>query len=281
MRTSCILTSFLTLASGFEMEEVPEVPDPSGCAVLVTGSIDDVVNSAYDIAQAALDCSAPSLSQTACASDLTDMMSYWFNLANKISSATSACGSLNNACAADITQALGDVSDVSNNLVASAGDCVTNPFICSYDVVSAVDCVNGVVGDVLMALSDCEFSELPEAARSPLLEALATAPPAREKRLRMTRSAASTQGAVMERRLAEKAPESDAFAKLQFELEDGFQKWAGLYRSQVNATSGASPRKTHEQVQSALAAAGEHLRAQLASFTRKGGDISSNSALAV
>merc|ERR1719495_2435997 len=111
------------------------------------------------------------------------MMSYWFNLANKISSATSVCGSLDNACAADITQAFGDVSDVSNNLIASAGDCVTDPFICSYDVVSAVDCVNGVVADILASLYHCDFSQAPAAARDQMLQALSS-PHQRDSRLR-------------------------------------------------------------------------------------------------
>jgi len=263
MKTSCILASLLSLTSGVE-----EVPDPSGCAVLVTGSIDDVVNSAYDIAQAALDCSPPALSQAACASDLTDMMSYWFNLANKISSATSVCGSLDNACAADITQAFGDVSDVSNNLIASAGDCMTDPFICSYDVVSAVDCVNGVVADILSSLYHCDFSQAPAAARDQMLQSLAS-PHQRESRLR-TREVDS--GNYMERRLADEetqeANDATAFSKLQTEMEDGFKKWAGMYRKHSN-TSGFA-RKTHAEVQTAMSAAVKHLRVQLDSFVKKG-----------
>jgi len=265
MKTSCILASILSLTSGVE-----EVPDPSGCAVLITGSIDDVVNSAYDIAQAALDCSPPALSQSACASDLTDMMSYWFNLANKISSATSVCGSLDNACAADITQAFGDVSDVSNNLIASAGDCVTDPFICSYDVVSAVDCVNGVVADILSSLYHCDFSQVPAAARDPMIQALAS-PHQRDSRLR---SREVERGNYMERRLtddSQEALDASAFDKLQIEMEDGFKKWAGMYRKHSN-TSGFA-RKTHAEVQSAMSAAVKHLRAQLDAFAKKGESV--------
>lgn len=132
-----------------------QYPSPSGCTQLVVGMVDDVVNAAYDIAQATTDCTLPGLSENSCAADLTDMLSYWFNLANKISTATLECGRLDNLCSADITQGLGDLSDTSNVLIAASSDCMTSAFLCVYDVITAVDDMNGFISDILGALDDC------------------------------------------------------------------------------------------------------------------------------
>jgi len=138
-------------------------PLPSQCGRLVVGCIDDIVNAAYDINQAAADCTLPGLDQLSCAGDLTDMMSYWFNLGNKISTLTLMCGALDNACAANILQALGDISDTSNNLVASAQDCTTDSWLCAYDIVSAIDTLNAFTADIIYALQTCNQGALPPA----------------------------------------------------------------------------------------------------------------------
>jgi len=138
-----------------------QVFDPAGCAYAVVSGIDFVVNAAYDIVQAAADCTLPGLDELACASDLSDMLSYWFNLGSQISRMTFVCGSLDNVCAATILQAFGDISDTSNALVASASDCVSDPFICTFDVVSAIDDMNNFVLDLIGALQGCNGGPIP------------------------------------------------------------------------------------------------------------------------
>eukprot|EP00443_Scrippsiella_acuminata_P126934 CAMPEP_0115658790 /NCGR_PEP_ID=MMETSP0272-20121206/45389_1 /TAXON_ID=71861 /ORGANISM="Scrippsiella trochoidea, Strain CCMP3099" /LENGTH=347 /DNA_ID=CAMNT_0003096883 /DNA_START=46 /DNA_END=1089 /DNA_ORIENTATION=- len=136
------------------------IPDPASCAGTIVGSIDDIVNAAYDINQAALDCTLPDLDELSCAADLTDMMSYWFNLGNKVATLTLVCGQLDNGCAADVLQAFGDISDTSNALVAAAQDCVSDSWFCAFDVVSAVDDLNSFVKDIISALQSCNAGDL-------------------------------------------------------------------------------------------------------------------------
>lgn len=138
------------------------LPDPSWCADFIIGSIDTVVNAGNDIAQAATDCTLPWLNELDCSADLTDMFSFWFNLASQLCSAVVFCGNLpDNNCAAAVTQFLGDISDVANELIAAAVDCEVDPFNCAYDVVTVVDSLNLAVLDVLQGLFYCDTPYIP------------------------------------------------------------------------------------------------------------------------
>lgn len=148
-----VLAAVLALLAG---TSVGMFPDPMSCATYAFGAVDMVLNAAYDITSAVEDCALETLDEKSCASDLTDMMSYWFNLAQKISFMTLACGRLDNLCASDVTQALGDVSDVSTFLIAAASDCTpASAFICAYDIIGTMDAMDMVIVDVVGTLTDC------------------------------------------------------------------------------------------------------------------------------
>jgi len=132
-----------------------QYPTPAGCAFFMAESIQSIVNAAYDIAQAATDCTLPGLSELACASDLTDMMGFWFQLSADLCAATLTCGSLDNECAFSINMIFQTMSDMSNNLVAASDDCIYDPFICTYDVVTAVDECNGMISSVISSVATC------------------------------------------------------------------------------------------------------------------------------
>jgi len=142
-------------------------PDSSVCANDLLGAIDDIANAAYDMVQAASDCTLPGLSELSCASDLTDMMNNLFATGQVISDSTISCGDLDNTCSSDITMALADITDVSNNLVAAVSDCIASPFLCTYDVLTSLDSLNSFVGDVMAAIGDCN-----QGAAEPSPEAL-------------------------------------------------------------------------------------------------------------
>lgn len=86
--------------------------------------MDSIVNAVYDIMQAAEDCTVPNLSEKSCSSDLTDMMSYWFQMSADLCAATLTCGSLDNECGASVSQSLVELSDCAKNLVAASSDCI-------------------------------------------------------------------------------------------------------------------------------------------------------------
>eukprot|EP00429_Kryptoperidinium_foliaceum_P001401 CAMPEP_0176020004 /NCGR_PEP_ID=MMETSP0120_2-20121206/9679_1 /TAXON_ID=160619 /ORGANISM="Kryptoperidinium foliaceum, Strain CCMP 1326" /LENGTH=249 /DNA_ID=CAMNT_0017353091 /DNA_START=37 /DNA_END=783 /DNA_ORIENTATION=+ len=142
---------------------------PADCALVLMSAVDQVSDSAYDMIQAAADCALPGLSETACASDISDTMARWFSLASSICAATLLCGNLDNICAVLITKALSQVSCVSEALIASSSDCVTDPFICIYDIISAINGMNGLVGSSLHALQFCNDRG---ALRNPLADDL-------------------------------------------------------------------------------------------------------------
>lgn len=130
-------------------------PAPEACAFFIVEAVDSIVNAVYDIMQAAEDCTVPSLSEKSCSSDLTDMMSYWFQMSADLCAATLTCGSLDNECGASVSQSLVELSDCAKNLVAASSDCIKDPFTCTYDVVTSVDEMNGFIGNVVGALGDC------------------------------------------------------------------------------------------------------------------------------
>lgn len=136
-----------------------QAPSPEACAGLIAEGLASIVNAAYDIAQAAADCTLPGLVEVSCASDLTDMMSYWFQLANDICGMTLACGDLDNTCGAQVTQAMVELSDLSTNLVAAASDCTSDSFTCTFDVVMAIDKMNSFIGRVIAAMEACNSRE--------------------------------------------------------------------------------------------------------------------------
>mmetsp|Transcript_44753 Transcript_44753/g.96192 ORF Transcript_44753/g.96192 Transcript_44753/m.96192 type:complete len:329 (+) Transcript_44753:137-1123(+) len=152
---------FLAVLASYLYPATSQSADPPFCAFSIVDAIDSIVNAAYDILQAATDCTLPSFVELSCAADLTDMLSYWFYCASDISSCTLACGNLDNSCAGGITLAFASSADTSNDLVASASDCVSDPFICTYDVVSAVDDLNNVISAIIGSLTLCRGGDVP------------------------------------------------------------------------------------------------------------------------
>lgn len=136
-----------------------QYPAPSDCAFLLLESVSSLTRAVYDILQSSADCTLPGLSQRSCAADLTDMMSWWFQISTSLCGASLACGSLDNECGAAVSLALTEISDTSRNLVATSTDCLKDPFVCSYDVVTAVDELNFFVAAVIRALGFCNMIE--------------------------------------------------------------------------------------------------------------------------
>jgi len=163
-RRSCrwaaaILAAFV-LAAG-------QYPSPRLCAFVLVESIDDIVNTAYDIMQAAQDCSLPHMAEAPCASDLTDMMNRWFRMSSDLCSATLFCGGLDNECGASISMALRELARASTDLIAAASDCSSDRSVltCTFDVVSAIDRVNRFIGNIIAAFSLCnELEHVPGVA---------------------------------------------------------------------------------------------------------------------
>lgn len=125
------------------------------CAEDVTTAIADVVDSANNIMQAAIDCTLPGLDELVCATDITSLLLDLFDFSQSISSMTSTCGDLDNSCAAFISTSLEYFAYVAVMIMAATSDCQSDPFICTLDVVMAVDMMNEAINSILAAMKLC------------------------------------------------------------------------------------------------------------------------------
>jgi len=207
-------------------------PAPEACAFFLVEAMDSIVNAVYDIMQAAEDCTVPSLSEKSCSSDLTDMMSYWFQMSADLCAATLTCGSLDNECGASVSQSLVELSDCAKNLVAASSDCIKDPFICTYDVVTAVDEMNGFIGNVVSALGDCNVG-----AKTPRVGALYWQFSRQfNRRLSDTASAEAPETQIDQRSVAPEATREDPARDVRSALARGAQRIHQLGDTRRSAT---------------------------------------------
>lgn len=141
--------------------EPVDTMDAAFCTDDVVHIINDVVGIANSIAQTAVDCTMPGLSEVACSADISGLLANLLDVAGLIVDMTTTCGNLENGCAGNILASVEIIAGLSCTLIASAGDCQSDPFLCSYDVISAVDTVNGLIFNIIAAIRVCDRSQIP------------------------------------------------------------------------------------------------------------------------
>merc|ERR1719215_386787 len=222
---------------------------------MIMASIEHLVAISYDISEAAVDCTLPGLEEMSCAADLTDMMSYWFNLGARISTSTLVCGAMDDTCAANIVQSFGDSSDMASVFIAAANDCQTDPWLCTYDIVTVIDVINAFVEDIIFAMQTCNNANI-----SPkFLTAWVWLSPASGRRLTATSGnselghADLTSDAMghVEQEDGNRTDMSKLYVELQAELDAltalaGKAKEAQKRRREHRKESAAEPNRTAE-----------------------------------